>query len=95
MKKIFSLIVAISILGAVAAPSFAQGRNTRTYCPPVPRPTQRQQLPPALPRIAADLGTVFGAIFNSRPSGIGVGAGVGGCVPVRIGHGPHAVRRCN
>jgi hypothetical protein len=66
MKKLFSLIVAISILEAVAAPGFAQGRNTRIRREPVPNPRQRDRVPPSAIRIAGDLGTVFGTIFNSR-----------------------------
>jgi hypothetical protein len=36
MKKIFALVVAITILAAVAAPAFGQGRSRRTYYEPAP-----------------------------------------------------------
>lgn len=68
MKKIFSLILAISILAGGAAPSFAQKRNTRNYCPPTASPWQPPKLPP-LPKFAASLGTVLGIIFNP-PEGL-------------------------
>ena len=34
MKKIFALFITITILAAVAAPAFAQGRSRRTYSEP-------------------------------------------------------------
>jgi hypothetical protein len=36
MKKVFALLIAITILAAVAAPAFAQGRSRRTYYEPAP-----------------------------------------------------------
>ena len=32
MKKVFALLITITILAAVAAPGFAQGRSSRTSC---------------------------------------------------------------
>ena len=37
MKKVFALLIAITILTAVAAPAFAQGRSRRTYYEPAPQ----------------------------------------------------------
>ena len=34
MKKIFALVITITILAAVAAPTPGQGRSRRTYCEP-------------------------------------------------------------
>lgn len=36
MKKVFTLVLAVSILAVAAAPSLAQGRSRRTYCAPAP-----------------------------------------------------------
>ena len=36
MKKIFALVIMITILAAVAAPAFGQGRSRRTYCEQAP-----------------------------------------------------------
>src|SRR5439155_27186144 len=36
MKKVFALLITITILAAVAAPAFGQGRSRRTYYEPAP-----------------------------------------------------------
>jgi hypothetical protein len=36
MKKLFALLITITILAAVAAPAFGQGRGRRTYYEPAP-----------------------------------------------------------
>lgn len=36
MKKVFGLLMTITILAAVAAPTFGQGRSRRTYYEPAP-----------------------------------------------------------
>ena len=64
MKKIFSLVVTISILGGVAAPSFAQKRK------------QRYQ-PPLGSTLGGAVGRTFPS--NPSRIGVGAAVGVGGC----------------
>ena len=82
MKKIFALLVTITILAAVAAPAFAQGRSRRTYY----EPAQTSRVYNDNSRAYYDYGNRNGSVWDRHRDKLTVlmgtagGAAIGGLI---------------